>query len=193
MTNLSTNSDDKKIRIMAATIDLVAENGIHATPMSKVSKRANVAAGTIYHYFENKDALIREIYVCIHNANIDALLEIDDINADYKTRFINFWHAFYKRLLIKGQLSFLEQCAVSPLIDEQTLETIDAYAKPMTDFMTMGKQNNYIKTLPDELIYKLTFGTIASTAKLVISDHVELPPAALEQAALFCWDGIKAT
>ncbi|PIE47654.1 MAG: hypothetical protein CSA42_02495 [Gammaproteobacteria bacterium] len=39
MTNLSIDSNDKRVRIMAAIIDLAAENGIHATLMSKVSKR----------------------------------------------------------------------------------------------------------------------------------------------------------
>lgn len=196
---LTLDSTDKKIRIMAATVELVAENGIHATPMSKVSKRANVAAGTIYHYFENKDALIRETYLYIKNANVYAILAVDNSNDDYKTRFLRFWQVYYKRLLLKGQLSFLEQCAISPLIDEETLAQIDEHGQSIVDFIEMGKQEKYIKDLPDNLLYNLTFGTVASTAKLSIcgcatqiEPQQELTPDDIRQASEFCWDGIKA-
>jgi AcrR family transcriptional regulator len=49
---------EKKKAIFESTLELVRENGFHGTPMSLVAKKAGVAAGTIYHYFESKDALI---------------------------------------------------------------------------------------------------------------------------------------
>ncbi|MDD2501941.1 MAG: helix-turn-helix domain containing protein, partial [Geobacter sp.] len=55
-------STDKRIAVIQATIELVAEYGFHGSPMSRVAKRAGVAAGTIYHYFESKDALIESSY-----------------------------------------------------------------------------------------------------------------------------------
>ncbi|MFC0182895.1 helix-turn-helix domain-containing protein [Pseudarcicella hirudinis] len=32
-------------------LELIVKHGFHASPMSDVAKHANVAAGTIYHYF----------------------------------------------------------------------------------------------------------------------------------------------
>ena len=46
-------SIDKRNALIKATIELVNNNGFHATPMSKIAKMANVSPATIYIYFEN--------------------------------------------------------------------------------------------------------------------------------------------
>ena len=50
---------DKRTAIFESTLALVREQGFHGTPMSQVAKKAGVAAGTLYLYFESKDHLIR--------------------------------------------------------------------------------------------------------------------------------------
>ena len=50
-------SIDKRNALIKATIDLVNNNGFHATPMSKIAKMAKVSPATIYLYFENKQDL----------------------------------------------------------------------------------------------------------------------------------------
>ena len=57
-----TTDMDKRTAILQATFDLVAERGFHQTPMSLVAKRSGVSAGIIYHYFDNKEDLIRQLY-----------------------------------------------------------------------------------------------------------------------------------
>lgn len=54
--------EEKREKIFNATLKLIAENGFHGTAMSRVAKEAGVSAGIIYHYFENKDELIIELY-----------------------------------------------------------------------------------------------------------------------------------
>ena len=53
---------DKKQRIIITMLELVVKQGVYATPMSQVAKEANVAVGTIYHYFNNKQEILEEIY-----------------------------------------------------------------------------------------------------------------------------------
>lgn len=43
----------------------MVKQGVHATPMSQIAKEAGVAVGTIYHYFNNKEEIIEEIYTII--------------------------------------------------------------------------------------------------------------------------------
>ena len=56
-------SIDKKKALVKATIELVNNNGFHATPMSKIAKMANVSPATIYLYFENKQDLLNQTYI----------------------------------------------------------------------------------------------------------------------------------
>jgi AcrR family transcriptional regulator len=56
--------------ILQATLKPISEYGFHNTPMSKTTTEANVGAGTIYRYFENKKALIKVVIVTGANSGI---------------------------------------------------------------------------------------------------------------------------
>jgi len=56
---------NKKQKILLTMLELVVEQGVHATPMSQLARESNVAIGTIYHHFENKEQIIEEIYKMI--------------------------------------------------------------------------------------------------------------------------------
>lgn len=44
-------------RVVQATLSIVAQGGFAATQMSEVAKRAKIATGTLYRYFDSKEAL----------------------------------------------------------------------------------------------------------------------------------------
>jgi TetR/AcrR family fatty acid metabolism transcriptional regulator len=56
------SSDDKRERILEGAIEAFAARGFHRTRVSDVAKAAGVADGTIYLYFEGKDALLATIF-----------------------------------------------------------------------------------------------------------------------------------
>ena len=45
----------KRDLILQTTLELITELGFHATPMSLIIKKSDVASGTIYHYFKSKE------------------------------------------------------------------------------------------------------------------------------------------
>lgn len=63
---------DKRERILRAAIKVFARKGFYATRVSEIAKAAGVADGTIYLYFENKDAVL----VSIFEDRITRLLEV---------------------------------------------------------------------------------------------------------------------
>lgn len=48
-------------RIFSTAIQLFQEKGFHATHMSDISKRAELAVGTLYNYYPSKNDLVAEI------------------------------------------------------------------------------------------------------------------------------------
>ena len=57
-----TPAADKREAILAAALDLFNERSFNGTPMPLVAERAGVGAGTIYRYFESKEALGNVVY-----------------------------------------------------------------------------------------------------------------------------------
>jgi AcrR family transcriptional regulator len=58
----ATTHSDKREVILAAALGLFAERGFHGTAVPLVAERAAVGAGTIYRYFESKEALVNALY-----------------------------------------------------------------------------------------------------------------------------------
>ena len=51
-----------KVAILEAAEDLIAANGLSGAPLAQIAKKAGVAVGTLYNYFEDRDALIRALF-----------------------------------------------------------------------------------------------------------------------------------
>ena len=51
----------KRTQILTAAEIILAEHGFYAFSMQTLADNAGVAAGTIYRYFENKEALMNEL------------------------------------------------------------------------------------------------------------------------------------
>lgn len=75
-------SADKHDRILDAAIDVFAEKGFHHARISDIAAKAEVADGTIYLYFRNKDDVLITIFEEKMGVLIDglklALVGVDD-------------------------------------------------------------------------------------------------------------------
>ncbi|GGB27922.1 TetR family transcriptional regulator [Virgibacillus dakarensis] len=49
-------------QIIEAAVEVIAENGYHASQVSKIAKKAGVADGTIYLYFTNKEDILVSLF-----------------------------------------------------------------------------------------------------------------------------------
>jgi AcrR family transcriptional regulator len=53
---------DKRQAIMDAALELFVERGFYGTAVPEIADKASVGAGTIYRYFESKEALVNALY-----------------------------------------------------------------------------------------------------------------------------------
>ncbi|HLR03731.1 MAG TPA: TetR/AcrR family transcriptional regulator [Virgibacillus sp.] len=56
------NSKPKYKLIIDAAVVVIAENGFHASQVSKIANQAGVADGTIYLYFKNKEDILVSVF-----------------------------------------------------------------------------------------------------------------------------------
>ena len=55
-------ADDKLGEAILGPLQLFAERGFHGTAVPAIAELAEVGAGTIYRYFENKEAIVNALY-----------------------------------------------------------------------------------------------------------------------------------
>lgn len=70
---------DRRREIIAAAVEVFAERGFHRTRVSDIAKKAGVAYGLIYHYFDSKQAVLD----CIFRDNWGILVRVlQDLHED---------------------------------------------------------------------------------------------------------------
>jgi AcrR family transcriptional regulator len=183
---------NKQEAIMQATLDLIAERGLNDTPMSLVAKHSGVSAGIIYHYFESKDALVRELY-CFAKAEFSrALLEHNPQALLWPDQFKQIWRNAYAFFVSHPrETNFLEQCENSPYYNfEQVLE-YDQNMQMMVEIIMRNFQQGHIRQMPLEVLYDLTLGVALSLAKRRIKGTVTLDDNELEAIAEACCRSIQ--
>ncbi len=55
-------TEEKKRLILNAAVHVFAEKGFHRCRISDIATRAGVAYGLVYHYFDNKEAILNTIF-----------------------------------------------------------------------------------------------------------------------------------
>ncbi|MBV7327600.1 TetR/AcrR family transcriptional regulator [Chloroflexi bacterium TSY] len=60
----------RRAQIIEAAIEVIAEQGFQRTTIKQIAQRADVADGTIYNYFKNKDAILLAILELLTEAEV---------------------------------------------------------------------------------------------------------------------------
>lgn len=187
--------DDKREAILQATLELVAEHGFHGAPCSMIAERAEVAAGTIYRYFENKEVLINELYLGLE-ANINAALQEGYAQeSPIRERFLHLVTGLLK-FFISSPLEFryIEQFHNSPFGVAFRRDRILGNTNGCDMYRTLfnqGVEQQVIKDLPLVLLFDLAFGPTVSVARNHILGFITLDDNLIEQVASACWDALK--
>lgn len=187
--------NDKREEIVRAALELIAENGFHGAPMAMIAERANVGAGTIYRYFENKDVLITGLYQDLEERIYPVILEGYASDKPIRERFFHLGTTLL-RYFIENPLDFryLEQFHNSPygvahrrdkILGEK--EGYDIFRELFED----GISQQVIKDLPLVILFALAFGPILSVARDHILGFVILDEVLITWTIEACWDGIK--
>lgn len=85
---------NKQTQLIEAAIDLFAKEGFWNTPTSSIAKHAKVATGTLFNYFESKDALIDAVYLQLKHEWSSSIMENIPEKDGFKAVAEHFWFQF---------------------------------------------------------------------------------------------------
>ena len=188
---MNVRTNDKIDKIFAATIALVAENGLHNTPMSKICKLSGVSAGTVYHYFESKEELINKLYIHVKIEIGKKVFKEYNMADELKVRFEKIWKNFFYYLCENPvTFSFIEQCSNNPQIMDEVKEEIAKFHAPYIGFVSEGIEAKVFKPIQLPLIFSLIVSSINKTVELKLSGEIELTDKDIDDAFNYCWDGL---
>lgn len=186
--------DESKIEaIYDATLKLVLETGFNGLKMADVAKAANIATGTLYIYFENKEVLINELYYHLKRNKTLKLLEVFDQRDPFPVAFKKLWMNYLMISLEEPErMRFIEQFTHTSYLTKKTKQQSDLLLKPLEDFLQAGIKKGLVKKLPVQLLLSQLMGPIIETVKLQYDQALKLTPKLREELFEMAWKSIKA-
>ncbi|MCM0082916.1 TetR/AcrR family transcriptional regulator [Geomonas sp. Red32] len=183
---------EKRAAIIRATVQLVSENGFHGAPMAMVAERAGVAAGTIYRYFENKDALIGATY-----SELDDRLRARALDGypEQGTPREKFFHL--ARVLVDWWTSspmefrFVEQFHNSPYgVAFRKEMLLGKQSNLCRDIFSEAQEHKAVRDLPTPVLIALALGPLIYISRDHNLGFIALDDDMLEQAIDGCWKAV---
>ncbi|AOW16512.1 TetR family transcriptional regulator [Polaribacter vadi] len=185
-------SIDKKKALVKATIELVNNNGFHATPMSKIAKMANVSPATIYLYFENKQDLLNQTYIEVKAVYTEYAFETYKETMSVEAGFELIWKRIANFKLHECENAmFLAQCDNTPIIDETSRQEGIKHLQPLLDLWTRGKKEGIIKPISEYLLYAYAINPLSFLMMTQNRGSFVLNKTHIDQAYKAAWDSIK--
>ncbi|RBM45782.1 TetR family transcriptional regulator [Vibrio tarriae] len=183
---------DKQLQILIAAEKLIAEQGFQGLSMHKVAKAANIATGTIYRYFHDKDHLLIEVRLHVSQKIAEAVQANlrDDMSLQkrFRTMWLNIWTlAGSCRDIISNRVQY-ESLPTTTCCNVRELEQ-KMFAKVELLF-DQGKQQGIFKPLDNHLLSALSFETTVTLARQYALGFYQLDDSTLDTMIQASWDAI---
>lgn len=185
---------DKRDCIIQSALQLIYERGFHDSPVSLVAKNAGVAAGTIYTYFENKDALILEINKYVAKLIMEYISSRDEQQLSFEKRFFAYWNNLKEFYELYPEIhGFYDQFVNSPFNSEEVQNSPNPWYEWAHQFFQSGVDSGEIKNINPTIVAIMVNTNVNSIVRISINYKNKLAKSNtdLSEIPTLIWDGIK--
>jgi AcrR family transcriptional regulator len=187
--------ETKEKQILDTALGVIAKTGLSGLKMTALAKEAGVATGTVYIYFQDKDELIRHLYIYLMKQSVQGLTDNVQASEPLKVRIKKITHNyFYIKLLHPERSAFFEQYFRSPYYQDTEIvrHKEESLMMPIYEVVVEGQQQGIIKEANPELLVTLICGMLNQLAQTTLYTQQVLSEADWELTFRVIWDGIKS-
>lgn len=155
--------DEKQRRIKNAVMQLILEQGFAGTSISKIAREAGVSPATVYIYYQNKEEMLKDIYVEYSEEVFGYLVQRAQPEMSAAELIETLIASYYNYIQENQQIfSFVEQFAQCPAFACQCASRSGIYR--LFSMIDLYKQRGQIRNFSDESIAAILFSPVKSLA-----------------------------
>ncbi len=182
---------DRRESILDAALQCFVERGFHGTAIPQIAEKADIAAGTIYHYFESKEALVNALYRTWKAAIAQRVFTAFPQAAPLRTQFQVMWNEMVAFALgAPMAFAFIELHNHASYLDAESI-AIDRNVKDFTLLVIRrAQQEGLVKSLDAYVLMELVFGAFIGMMRAHWENRISLTADVMAGAEQACWDTI---
>ena len=184
--------NEKKQKILNAALKLFVERGFHGTSTAEIAKTAEVATGTLFHYFNTKEDLINNLYLFIKENMLSEVSCDFDNKKTLKENLKVLWLKFMNFGINEHyKFQFILTFHTSPYITKLTIEQLETRTEELLRVYKKGLEKKDIKNVSFEMAMDYFWGNIASTISHFEKYPQNLNGENINLAFEMFWSGIS--
>ena len=167
-------ADDKRARLLAAALDLFETRGFDGVAVPEIAAKAGVAVGTVYRYFETKEALVNALYRQWKQAYNDLVLAPAPKGMKPRELFSRYWHrmTLFARTNPRA-MRFMDLHHHGAYLDAESRALSKSYAQVAEEFVRAARTEGAIRNLDPIMVVALMWGAAAGLTKFAASGALE--------------------
>jgi AcrR family transcriptional regulator len=167
-------ADDKRARLLAAALDLFETRGFDGVAVPEIAAKAGVAVGTVYRYFETKEALVNALYRQWKQAYNDLVLAPAPKGLKPREIFSRYWHrmTLFARTNPRA-MRFMDLHHHGAYLDAESRALSKTYAQAAEEFVRTARSEGAIRDLNPIMVVALMWGAAAGLTKFAASGALE--------------------
>lgn len=182
----------KRDKIMDAALVLFAERGYDGTTVPMIADKAVVGTGTIYRYFENKEALVNALFQeCVkqfHDAVKREYPGSGSVREQFKHVF--FGMVRFAKENIHG-FYFVDTHSNARYLDQESREAFRQLMDFLHAYAAKGAEQGLIRPLQADVLIAIVFGAFTKVFTLIRAGKLTETPEMLSQIEESCWDAVS--
>jgi AcrR family transcriptional regulator len=184
---------DKREAILDAALELFVERGFYGTAVPEIADKAGVGAGTIYRYFESKEALVNVIYREQKLSFAKVVLDEFPATAPTREQFRMLWMRMAKFATEHTNgFIFLELHHHARYLDAESRAVENRMLAMFTNVVTSAQARNELKAGSPRLLMGLVMGGFLGVFRSCIEVDEPLGDADWKLAEQCLWEAVRS-
>ena len=182
---------DRRDSILRAALSCFVERGFHGTAVPEIARRAEVAAGTLYHYFPSKEALVNELFRTWKGHVAQRVLLAFPQGAPIREQFRVMWHELLDFAKAEPEaFAFIELHNHASYLDAESRAANDNLKRFAATMIAMAQAQGLLKPLPPNVLMELVFGAFNGLLRAHYEERIDLDEPTSAAAEQACWDAV---
>jgi AcrR family transcriptional regulator len=182
---------DKRTAIIDAAVGLFARKGFHATTVPEIAADAGVAVGSVYRYFDTKEALVNAAIVERKGAMLETMVAANAAGGDLEARFRRVWRSLIAFAIAHpDDFRFFEMHHHESYLDAASRAQGERLMEIGIAMFAEIARAYRVDTPAPAVLVSLVWGALVGLLKSADQGFVKLDPQLVDAAGLVLWRAV---